>query len=78
MQTIVNRVSAGPGVAWVPESVTQFQRPGVVYRGVTGGKGREVPGCETSLVWAEGAVNPAPERFVGFAGAGWRRGSAVS
>jgi DNA-binding transcriptional LysR family regulator len=32
MQTIVNLVSAGLGVAWVPESVRQFQRPGVVYR----------------------------------------------
>lgn len=32
MQTIVNLVSAGVGLAWVPESVQQFQRPGVVYR----------------------------------------------
>ncbi len=74
MQTIVNLVSAGLGLAWVPESVRQFQRPGVVYRSVTAGKGREVPVCETSLVWAGGAVNPALERFVGFAG---RAGSGV-
>ena len=32
MQTIVNLVSAGLGVAWVPESVRQFRRAGVVYR----------------------------------------------
>ncbi len=70
MQTIVNLVSAGLGLAWVPESVRQFQRSGVAYRSVTGSKGRGVPGCETSLVWAEGAVNPTLERFVGFAGAG--------
>ena len=34
MQTIVNLVSAGLGIAWVPESVRQFQRSGVVYRDV--------------------------------------------
>lgn len=70
MQTIVNLVSAGLGVAWVPGSVRQFQRPGVVYRNVRPGKGgkrRKLPGCETSLVWAEGVVNPTLERFVGFA-----------
>ena len=35
MQTIVNLVSAGLGIAWAPESVRQFQRPGVVYRNVS-------------------------------------------
>src|SRR5580765_1848361 len=30
MQTIVNLVSAGIGIAWVPRSVMQLQRPGVV------------------------------------------------
>ena len=30
MQTIVNLVSAGLGLAWVPESMKQLQRPGVV------------------------------------------------
>jgi DNA-binding transcriptional LysR family regulator len=47
MQTIVNLVSAGLGVAWVPASVQEFQRSGVLYRTVQG----QVPGCETSLVW---------------------------
>lgn len=32
MQTIVNLVSAGLGLAWVPASITTLQRPGVVYR----------------------------------------------
>ena len=69
-------LAAGLGLAWVPESVRQFQRPGVVYRaldkpgrgGKSGkpGKGLEVPGCETSLVWREGGVNPSLERFIGF------------
>ena len=69
MQTIVNLVSAGMGVAWVPASVRQFQRPGVVYREVKGGKGRPVPGCETSLVWASQAASPALLRFMAFASA---------
>ncbi len=67
MQTIVNFVAAGLGVAWVPDSVRQFQRPGVVYRQLGGKQAQRVPGCETSLVWP--AVQPAPtlERFIAFA-----------
>ena len=69
MQTIVNLVSAGLGVAWVPASVQQFQRSGVVYRQVQGaGRGSEriaVPGCETSLVWQRSS--PALDRFMSFA-----------
>jgi len=59
MQTIVNLVSAGMGVAWVPESVTRLQRPGVVYRAVSGASLR----CETSLLWREPAL-PVVQRFV--------------
>ncbi|MCY7371040.1 MAG: LysR family transcriptional regulator [Polaromonas sp.] len=77
MQTIVNLVSAGFGVAWVPESVRQYQRSGVVYRRVSAGRsgrasaGRapaEVPDCETSLVWPEATRNPVLQRFVAFIG----------
>ena len=69
MQTIVNLVSAGIGVAWVPESVRQFQRAGVVYREIKAVPGRKatVPACETSLVWPAGAPTPALERFMAFA-----------
>jgi DNA-binding transcriptional LysR family regulator len=59
MQTIVNLVSAGMGVAWVPQSVTRLQRPGVVYRTVAGVDLR----CETSLAWREPAL-PVVARFV--------------
>ncbi len=59
MQTIVNLVSGGMGVAWVPESVTRLQRPGVVYRAVAGLDLR----CETSLAWREPAL-PVVARFV--------------
>jgi DNA-binding transcriptional LysR family regulator len=69
MQTIVNLVSAGLGVAWVPASVQQFQRSGVVYRQVhASGRGVArslVPVCETSLMWNRSS--PALERFMAFA-----------
>jgi DNA-binding transcriptional LysR family regulator len=68
MQTIVNLVSAGLGLAWVPQSVTQFQRPGVVYRALADAV--DVPGCETSLVWVEQGAGPSLERFVEFVGQG--------
>ena len=59
MQTIVNLVSAGIGIAWVPASLMQLQRPGVVYRPLAGASLR----CQTSLVWQEPAP-PVVERFV--------------
>lgn len=66
MQTIVNLVSAGIGVAWVPESVTRFRREGVVYRVPRKTGGRILPSCETSLVWAADGANPALSAFVDF------------
>ncbi len=59
MQTIVNLVSAGIGVAWVPASVMQLRRPGVVYRQVAGDSLQ----CETSLLWRE-PVAPVLARFI--------------
>jgi DNA-binding transcriptional LysR family regulator len=64
MQTIVNLVSAGLGVAWVPDSVRQFQRNGVVYRQLKGKQAKLVPSCETTLVWRTGM--PAAELFAAF------------
>jgi len=67
MQTIVNLVSAELGVAWVPDSVRQFQRTGVVYRQLGGQQATQVPACETSLAWASTSSKPALHRFVAFA-----------
>ncbi len=67
MQTIVNLVSAGLGIAWVPQSVQQFQRPGVVYRSIRPTRGHALPTCETSLVWRAEAVSPALAHFIEFA-----------
>lgn len=59
MQTIVNLVSAGMGLAWVPQAVTRLQRPGVVYRPVAD----VALQCQTSLVWRDQAP-PVVRRFV--------------
>ena len=64
MQTIVNLVSADLGVAWVPASVRQFQRHGVVYRDMA--DHAAVPWCETSLVWRSGHDVPALARWTEF------------
>jgi DNA-binding transcriptional LysR family regulator len=66
MQTIVNLVSAGLGLAWVPQSVREFRRQGVVYRSLSGAIERGVPVCETSLIWSDEGVATLA-RFVEFA-----------
>ena len=63
MQTIVNLVSAGLGLAWVPQSVTQLRRPGVVYRQPWS---EPVLWCETSLVWPQHMKRAAVLGFVAF------------
>jgi DNA-binding transcriptional LysR family regulator len=65
MQTIVNLVSAGLGVALVPQAVTQLQRPGVLYRPLRGALATQAPRGETSLLWPL-APAPAVARFVSF------------
>jgi DNA-binding transcriptional LysR family regulator len=65
MQTIVNLVSAGLGLAWVPQSVTQFRREGVVYRSPHFKSAKEkamFPVCETSLIWPS-ADHPVVRSF---------------
>lgn len=63
MQTIVNLVSAGLGIALVPRSMTLLQRPGIAYRSLPAALAEAAPSCETSLVWRADAP-PAVERFV--------------
>ncbi len=67
MQTIVNLVSAGLGIALVPKSVTQLQRPGVIYRCLPAALAAQAPRCETSLLWSAAAPPPVA-RFVAFVG----------
>jgi len=69
MQTIVNLVSAGLGLALVPQAMMPLQRPGVVYRALPAALAAGAPRCETSLVWPADAP-PAVQRFVAFVRAG--------
>jgi DNA-binding transcriptional LysR family regulator len=64
MQTIVSLVSAGMGVALVPQSLRNLRRTGVVYRPLaeTGaGNGALV---ETGLVWRAAEVSPVLAGFI--------------
>lgn len=65
MQTIVNLVSGGLGLALVPRAMRQLQRPGIVYRALPAALADGAPRAETSLVWPPDAA-PAVLRFVDF------------
>ncbi|TFW09978.1 LysR family transcriptional regulator [Oxalobacteraceae bacterium OM1] len=60
MQTIVSLVSAGLGVALVPQSVRKLQRPGVAYLTLSG----KVPAVETGLAWRRDNASPVLQRFL--------------
>ncbi|VBB13031.1 LysR substrate-binding domain-containing protein [Burkholderia stabilis] len=60
MQTIVSLVSAGMGVALVPQSLRNLRRTGVVYRPLAG----QAPVVETGLVWRTGDVSPVLAGFI--------------
>ena len=54
MQTIVSLVSAGMGIALVPQSVSNLMRPGVEYRSLTD----PTPLVETGLAWRRDNDSP--------------------
>jgi DNA-binding transcriptional LysR family regulator len=54
MQTIIGLVSAGMGMALVPQSVSNLKRPGVQYRSLRGA----APLIETGLAWRRDNVSP--------------------
>lgn len=60
MQTIVSLVSAGMGVALVPQSLRHLRRTGVVYRPLA----EAVPAVETGLVWRSAEVSPVLAAFI--------------
>ncbi|EGD01347.1 LysR family regulatory protein, partial [Burkholderia sp. TJI49] len=53
-------VSAGMGVALVPQSLRNLRRTGVAYRPLAG----EAPVVETGLVWRTGDVSPVLAGFI--------------
>ena len=64
MQTIISLVSAGMGVALVPESLMSLKRSGVVYRKL---RGKRTIALELGLAWRRDNPSAALQRFVGLA-----------
>lgn len=60
MQTIVSLVSAGMGIALVPKSVSNLQRPGVEYRALSD----PTPEVETGLAWRRDNPSPVLQGFL--------------
>ncbi|SEO18027.1 DNA-binding transcriptional regulator, LysR family [Duganella sp. CF517] len=60
MQTIVSLVSAGMGMALVPQSVSNLMRPGVEYRALAGAG----PLVETGLAWRRDNTSPVLRGFL--------------
>jgi DNA-binding transcriptional LysR family regulator len=63
-QTIVGLVSAGLGVAVVPQSIGTLRRPGVTYAHFR----ERSPEVKTLMVWRKDDVSPALHNFVGLIG----------
>lgn len=60
MQTIVGLVSAGMGIALVPQSVSNLKRPGVEYRPLTD----KTMSVETGLAWRRDNQSPVLHTFL--------------
>lgn len=63
MQTIVSLVSAGMGIALVPQSVSNLQRAGVDYRPLPTGPARP-PLIETGAAWRRDNPSPVLHAFL--------------
>jgi DNA-binding transcriptional LysR family regulator len=60
MQTIVSLVSAGMGIALVPQSVGNLRRPGVEYLPLA----QSTPLVETGLAWRRDNASPVLKGFL--------------
>jgi len=60
MQTIVGLVSAGMGLALVPQSVSNLMRPGVEYRALAD----RTPRVETGIAWRRDNPSPVLQGFL--------------
>lgn len=59
-QTVLALVAAGLGVALVPDSLKNWQRPGVVYRELLG----QTAEVELNLLWRKQGATPVIEKFL--------------
>jgi DNA-binding transcriptional LysR family regulator len=64
MQTIVSLVSAGMGIALVPQSVSNLKRSGVAYRTLLD----ETPFVETGFAWRRDNASPVLHAFLKLSG----------
>ena len=64
MQTIIGLVSAGMGIALVPQSVSNLKRPGVVYREIEQLMGQVSPSIETGIAWRKDNHSPVLNAFI--------------
>lgn len=60
MQTIIGLVSAGMGIALVPQSVSNLKRTGVEYRALS----EKTPLVETGLAWRRDNTSPVLHAFL--------------
>jgi DNA-binding transcriptional LysR family regulator len=60
MQTIVGLVSAGMGIALVPQSVSNLKRPGVEYKPLA----NKTPSIETGFAWRRDSESPVLRAFL--------------
>lgn len=60
MQTIIGLVSAGMGIALVPQSVSNLKRPGVDYRALAD----KTPLVETGMAWRRDNTSPVLNAFL--------------
>ena len=64
MQTIISLVSAGIGIALVPESILSLGRPGVCYRKLRAAPAGARPALEVGIAWRADHVPPVLQRFI--------------
>ena len=60
MQTIIGMVSAGMGIALVPQSVSNLKRPGVAYKPLAAA----TPWIETGIAWRRDNASPVLHSFL--------------
>ena len=60
MQTIIGLVSAGMGIALVPQSVSNLKRPGVAYKPLAAA----TPWIETGIAWRRDNASPVLHSFL--------------